>query len=139
MLRILGRLSIYGGKPSVSRLASTVAIPSGTLEQVGQKRRIPDADSWSYSSPWYRFNLESLDEEVLSFLGAHEKLGAALAVPDPGIRHAMFTLCPVDQGNDEVFAYLLSDATLQRLSALRLALEVSPAPVMPEANYWQDG
>lgn len=138
MLRILGRLSVYGGKPSLARVASMVAITSGNLEQVGQKRRVPDTDYWCYSSPWYRFNPESLDKEIGSFLAAHEKLGAALAMPDPGIRHAMFTLCPVEQGTDEIFAFLLSHATLESLSALRLALEVSPAPVMPEVDYWQE-
>jgi len=48
----------------------------------------------------------------------------------------MFTLCPVEQSEEEVFAFMLNPGTLKLLSNLGLALEVSPAAVMPEAQYW---
>jgi hypothetical protein len=136
MLRILGRVSIYGSKASTERLASLGVIPSGELRQVGQKRAIPDEDSWFYASPWYRFHIDVLDEEANAFLRTHSKLGSSLAVRDSGIRHAIFTLCPVEQTEEEVFAFMLSSETLKLLSNLGLALEVSPAAVMPDAQYW---
>ena len=136
MLRILGRISIYGRKASVERLAASGGIPSGEMAQVGQKRGTPEADSWCYASPWYRFHADALDEETSDFLTAHSGLRSSLALSDHGIRYAMFTFCPVEQSEEEVFAFLLNRGTLELLSDLGLALEVSPAAVMPETRYW---
>lgn len=137
MLRILGRFSLYGSRDSLARIASIVEFPSAVLEQIGQKRRTPEKDSWAYSSPWYRFELNRLDEQVAEFLDLHKGLGDALARSDVGISHAMFTLCPVEQSGEQVFSCLLSHKTISLLSALRLALEISPAPVMPEVEDWR--
>lgn len=136
MLRILGRISIYGSKASTERLSSLGVIPSGELGQFGQKRGVPEPDSWCYASPWYGFHADALDEETNDFLAAHSKLGPLLALPDDGIRYAMFTLCPVEQSEEEVFAFLLNRGTVELLANLGLALEVSPAAVMPDVRYW---
>lgn len=136
MLRILGRISIYGSKASTERLASLGGVPAWELRQVGQKRNVPEPDSWCYASPWYGFHADALDEETSDFLSAHSKLGPLLALPDHGIRYAIFTLCPVEQSEEEVFAFLLNRKTLELLSNLGLALEVSPAAVMPDVRYW---
>ena len=51
MLRVIGYIYIYGTKAGLEELVSNSAIPSGSLKQIGTKRKIPDVDSWSYSSP----------------------------------------------------------------------------------------
>jgi hypothetical protein len=137
MLRILGQLAIYGSKASVERLASVAPMPSWKLEQLGKKKKAPDPDLWSYASPWYRFHDEHLSGECADFLRAHEGLEAGLGTDEPGIRHAMLTLCPVEQNDEEMFACLLDRSTLELLSRLRLALEISPASVMPNVEYWR--
>lgn len=136
-MRILGQISIYGTKASLERFASMASIPSGTTKQVGLKRKVPETDSWCYASPWYCFRFENLDEEMCDFLIAHAQLGNALAIPDPERRYAFFTLCPVDQSDDETFACLLSRETLQVLSSLGVAFQIAPESVMPDAPYWR--
>ena len=138
MFRILGIISIYGTKASLAGLVSNSAIPLGTLKQIGTKRKVPDIDSWCYSSPYYRFReIITLDEEVFDFLIAHERLKDYLDINDDGIEYAIFTLCPVDQSYEETFSCLLSQKTLKILVDLGLSLEISPASVMPDVDYWK--
>lgn len=136
MLRILGQISIYGTKASIDRCASIAPIPGGTVTQIGLARKVPDADSWCYASPWYRFRLDAIDGEVRDFVAAHAQLGDALAVRDAGITYAFFTLCPVEQSDEESLACVLSRETLQALSCLGVGLQIAPASVMPDAPYW---
>ena len=136
MLRIIGQISVYGTKASVERCASIAAIPEGVIKQMGLMRKVPEANSWSYESPLYRFHLDVIDKEIQDFIAAHGQLGNALAEDDPGITYAFFTLCPVDQSYEENFACVFSRETLHSLSCLGLALQIAPASVMPEAPYW---
>lgn len=138
MLRILGNIEIYGTKASLEQLVSVDPIPNSILKQIGTKRKIPDKDLWCYGSPSYRFReITTLDEEVRDFLIAHERLGDVLAVRDPGIQYAIFTLCPVEQSYEETFACLISCETLQILVRMGLALQIAPASVMPDVDFWK--
>ena len=137
MLRILGKISVYGTGAALEHLASTAPIPSGDLRQIGTLRKVPDKDIWCYGSPWYAFRTETLDEEVRNFLAAHKQLGIALATTSHGgIRHALFTLCPVAQTYEDTFACLFEKETLGVLLNLGLSMEIAPEAVMPEAPYW---
>lgn len=136
MLRILGQVSIYGTKASIDQCASIAPIPTGAITQIGLMRKIPDVDSWCYASPWYRFHLDVIDDEVRDFIAAHAQLGDALAVRDAGIAYAFFTLCPVEQSDEESLACVLSRETLQALSRLGVGLQIAPASLMPDAPYW---
>uniref|UniRef100_UPI003342314E hypothetical protein n=1 Tax=Castellaniella defragrans TaxID=75697 RepID=UPI003342314E len=136
MLRILGQISISGTKASIDRCASIARIPRGTIMRTGLARKVPPADSWCYSSPWYRFNFHTMDQEIRSFVMAHAQLGKALAGHDAGITYALFTLCPVEQTFEETFSGLLSRETLQALSCLGVGLEIAPAVLMPDVPCW---
>lgn len=137
-MRILGLLSIYGSKSSLERIKSVAPIPLGKLGQIGLKRQVPEPDSWCYSSPYYRFHLEKLDEEVRAFLDKHAHLGKALSLHDKAISYALLTLIPVELGDEETFACMLSHETIQTLSHLGVGLEISPEASMPDAPYWTD-
>jgi hypothetical protein len=136
MLRILGKISIFGTMAGLDQLVSVGPISDSILQQVGALRKNPDTDLFCYGSPWYSFRADALDEEVRNFLVANARLGDVLAVRDPGIRYAIFTLCPVNESYEETFACLFSQETLQVLLGLGLALEIAPASVMPAAAYW---
>ena len=136
MLRILGKISIFGTLTAIQQLESKKPISNGLLQQVGAGRPIPVVDSWCYGSAWFSFRFDSLDEEIFNYLVAHERLGDALAVVHTGVKYAMFTVTPIDQTYEEPFSCLLSVKTLRKLSDLGLALELAPASVMPDAPYW---
>lgn len=136
MLRIIGQISIFGTKESIERCASVAPIPFGKTTQIGLKRRVPDADSWCYESPWYCFHLDMIDLEVRDFIVAHSQLRDSLAVRDLGIIYAFFTLCPVGQSFEESFACVFEHETLYALSSLGLGLQIAPASAMPDAPYW---
>jgi hypothetical protein len=138
VLRILGNIAIYGTKASLDQLISVDPIPNSILEQIGIKRKIPDKDLWCYGSPSYRFReIITLDEEVRDFLIAHERVGNVLANRDSGIEYAFFTLCPVDQSYEETFACLLSCETLRLLVNMGLSLQIAPAAIMPDVDFWK--
>jgi hypothetical protein len=138
MLRILGNIEIYGSKASLEQLITVDPIPNSILKQIGTKRKIPDKDSWCYGSPSYRFReIITLDEEVHDFLTAHERLGDVLANRNAGIEYAIFTLCPVDQSYEETFACLLSCETLGLMVNMGLSLQIAPASVMPDVDFWK--
>lgn len=136
MFRILGQISIYGRKASIDRCALVAPISGSTITQIGLMRKVPDADSWCYASPWYRFHLDLIDAEVRDFIAAHVQLADALAARDAGIDYAFFTLCPVEQSDEECLACVLDRETLQALSGLGVGLQIAPALVMPDAPYW---
>lgn len=136
MLRILGKISIFGAKAPLERLLSVEPIPNSVFQQVGALRKVPDIDSWCYGSPWYRFRGDSLEDEIGNFLVAHERLQDLLVVRNIGITHALFTLCPVAQSHEETFSCLFNLETLDKLLLLGLALEIAPASVMPDVPYW---
>lgn len=136
MLRILTHIGIYGTKASVERFASVAAIPSGSFKQCGLKRKVPDVDSWNYSSPYFQFRFDTLDDEIRDFLVAHAQVGKAVAIPDEGITWTLFTVTPVSQSFEDEFSCLLSTETLQALSATGLALEINPEAIMPDAPFW---
>ncbi|MFC5770694.1 hypothetical protein [Thauera sinica] len=136
MFRILGQISIYGRKASVDRCALAAPIPGSTITQIGLMRKIPDVDSWCYASPWYRFHLDLIDAEVRDFIAAHAQLAGAFSACDTGIDYAFFTLCPVEQSDEECFACVLDRETLQALSGLGVGLQIAPALVMPDVPYW---
>ena len=138
MLRLLGQFSFFGSRARIERFAAVASIPGAVIRRVGSKRKIPTADSWCYSSPWYRFRLESIDEELRDYMLAHARLGDALAVPDEEMQYAFFTLCPVDQSSREALACVLSRETLQVLSRLGVAFQIAPASVMPDAPFWRE-
>lgn len=138
MLRVLGNIQIYGSSSGLEGMVSVAAIPNGDLQQVGTKRKEPDKDSWCYASPWYRFRLDVLDEEVFDFLVAHKKIEAFLKANRKSIEYALFTLCPVNQSHEEIFACLIGNESLGMLSRVGLDLEIAPASVMPEASYWKE-
>lgn len=136
MLRVLGQLSIYGTKASIDRFAAVAPIPSAKITQVGLKRKVPEVDSWCYASPWYRFRIEAIDDEVRNFLLNHRQVGTGLASRDPDLRYAFFTLCPVGQSDDETFGCLFGHETLQALSGLGVSFQIAPESLMPEAAFW---
>lgn len=136
MLRILCRISIYGNKKSLDELILKKAIPNGSIEQVGIKRKIPDIDKWCYSSPTYQFNRDNFDAEVCDFLSHHLKIGDALSEKSDDTEYALLSICPVGQKFEDEFSCLLSRKTLDVLSKLRLSLEIAPEVIMPEFSYW---
>jgi len=136
MLRILGKISIFGTEAAVQQVASIASIQNSVLQQVGIARSKPDVDFWCYGSSWYSFRSCSFDDEILNFLVMHERLGDALETVSAGVKYAFFTVCPVGQSDEEIFACMYSVETLRKLSYLGLALEIAPASVMPDAPYW---
>lgn len=136
MLRILGGISIYGTKSSIEKLVSSGAMPNSSIAQIGSLRKKPDIDSWCYSTQWYSFNADTLDEEVRDFLVAHKKLGKVLEAPEIGRGLALFTLSPVGQDSECLFSCLLSHPTLCALTSLKLSLQIAPASVMPDVAFW---
>jgi len=137
-MRVLGTISVYDSKSNIERIASLAKVSSGQIKKLGTKRKEPDVDSWCYSTSWHQFNPSSLDEEIYDFLTAHISLADAittLASPSPTIPPCL-TLCPVRQNNDEEFSCFLTHRTMQTISRLGLALEISPAEVMPQAPHW---
>ena len=138
MLRILGCICIYGSKASLEPLVQTSAIPSGQMMQLGLKRKIPDVDSWIYSSPYYQFHhYEPLDEELHEFIKSNRRIGNFLIPRNHGIEYAHLKITPVEQSFEEIFSCLLSHKTITLLSELGLGLEISPAVVMPEFPFWK--
>ena len=137
MFRVLGSIYLIGSGGCLSRLAHEALIPNGSLRQIGLARKIPEPDLWCYSSPRYQFNLDEIDDEVRSFLHAHPKVTQALLNQQKGVQYAMFVICPVAQNEEDMFAGALSNETLQALAASGLALEIAPAPVMPDAEPWR--
>jgi len=138
MFRILGNISIYGTRSNLEKLVSTGPMPNSSIRQIGSLRKEPEIDSWCYSTQWYCFSADTLDEEVRDFLIAHERLGDVLEVPEIGAGQALFTLSPVGQDSDCLFSCLLSHQTLCTLSALKLSLQIAPASVMPNVAYWRE-
>lgn len=136
MLRILGKISIYGTQAGLERLASVAPILDGAIKQVGNSRKVPEIDSWCYASPWYRFRIDTMDEEVRNFLDTNAQLGKVLNSSDTGIEYAVISLCPVGQNEQETFACLFSHETLDVLASIGFALEIAPASVLPNAPYW---
>ncbi len=136
MLRIIGKISILGDFAITQQLESKKLIPNGLLQQVGARRPIPADDLWCYGSNWFSFRFDSLDEEILNYLIAHERLGDALAVAHTGVKYALLTVTPVGQTYEETFSCLFGVKTLRKLSDLRLALEIAPESVMPDVPYW---
>lgn len=137
MLRILGGISIFGNLAAVQQLSSMASIPGGLILQVGAARSAPEGGTWCYRSEWFGFRLDSLDEEIVKYLDAHARLGPALeSVREMDVKHAMFTLTPIGQNEEEIFSCMLGVKTLSMLANLGLALEVAPASVMPDAPYW---
>jgi hypothetical protein len=136
---VLGNIEIFGTKAGLEGLASNSAIPSGILKQLGTKRKVPDVDSWGYSSPRYRFHFdfEKFDEEVCDFLLAHQRLRNYLDINDTRIEYAIFTLYPAEQNDEEFFSCLLSQKTLKVLVDLGLCLEIAPEVLSSEAPYWE--
>jgi hypothetical protein len=140
MLHILAEISISGRKSALSTLVENSVIPNGELMQLGllRKHPPPPADSWMYSSPYYRFNLEKLDEELYDFLSRHHFLEACKLNENEGIDYPLLTIIPVDKSFEEIFACVLSHKTLLLLSKLGLGLQIAPAMTMPEASFWID-
>lgn len=138
MLRILGKISIFGTLAVTQKLESLKPIPNGLLHQVGAGRPIPVVDSWCYGSNWFSFRYDLLDEEIFDYLAAHERLGDVLAAAHAGVKYAIFTLAPIGQTYEETFSCLLGVKTLRKISDMGLALEISPESVMPDAPYWME-
>lgn len=137
MLRIIGKISIFGSLEALKQLELSKPIPDSSLQQVGAARPNLLHDLWVYGSQWFSFRFDLLDEELLNYLTAHSSLGPVLATLDKkSIAYAMLTITPVDQTDEEVFSCFLGLKTLNALSNLGLALEIAPAAVMPDAPYW---
>lgn len=137
MLRIIGRISIFGSLEALKQLELSNPIPDSSIQKVGAARPNILHDLWVYGSHWFSFRSDLLDEELLNYLTAHSSLGPALATLDKkSIAYAMLTITPVDQTDEEVFSCFLGLKTLNALSNLGLALEIAPAAVMPDAPYW---
>ncbi len=134
MVRVLGRISIFGTSAGLQPLIERHAIPNGVLSRSGQKRKIPDVDAYCYASAWYQFRCESLDDEVRHFLTAHLNLENVARSNEHRVDYALFSLCPV--AHNEVFPCLLSLHNLKLLSRMGLSLEIAPAALMPEFDYW---
>ena len=136
MLRILGQISIFGTKAGIERFISLAPIPNGAITRVGGSRIVPDVDSWCYASPWYRFRGDTLDDEIRHFLITQGYFGSALITCGADITYAFFTLCPIEQNEDEAFSCLLQHETLNALADSALAFQIAPASVMPDVAYW---
>ncbi len=137
MFRLMGRIEIYGTKFSVDRRELVASIPDGTMTQTGSKFKVSEEDSWIYVSPWYHFHINTMDDEIRDFLTAHESIGEVLASCNAGIEHAFFTLCPVEQSDQAIFAGVFSNDTLKTLTKMGLDLQIAPATMMPDALYWK--
>jgi hypothetical protein len=135
-VRISGRIVVYGTSAGLQRLVAAAPVPNAMHKQLGLKRRVPITDLWSYESPWYRFRFESLDAEVRNFLTAHASIGPILAASTAGISHALFSLCPIAEGDDEVFSGLFEHETIATLGRINLGLEIAPEALMPDVPYW---
>lgn len=141
MLRILAKISIYGSKAALGPLMEAALIQDGKIKQVGTSRKKPELDSWSYSSPWYEFHVDEIDNEIHDFLVAHERLGAFLCASNgrcvSGMEYAVLSLCPVGQNAQEYFSCFFGREILGALLQSGLALEIAPASTLPEAQYWK--
>jgi hypothetical protein len=137
MLRTLAKIQVYGSKRRLTQLEQNGLIPNGVLRQIGLARRVPDVDSWSYSSLWYEFPLVSFNLDVAEFLCVHEVLGLELGKDLSDIRFAALTICPVNATELDQFGGIFDPHFLRRLAVMNLALEIAPAQVMPHAPLWQ--
>jgi hypothetical protein len=135
-MRILARISIFGRKAVIDEIASLAGIRNGEIMQCGLLRKPPLIDSWHYSTTWFRFNFNHLDEEMLSFLDAHSVLEHVLPPRSREVEYAQVTLCPVGQTYEHELSFYLKPETLRRLCRMGLALELAPAVRMPDAPYW---
>ena len=133
----LCQLAVYGDKPSVERVASFASFSTGTITRTGTMRKIPDPDSWCYSTAWYRFDLDSINEELRDFLFVHGRVRDVTITV--GITYAFLTLCPVEQSYEHTFACVLERETLEAIWQLGLALQIAPASTMPDAPFWNSG
>jgi hypothetical protein len=136
MLRILAQISVYGTKKSIEEIASDAAFNDGKLMQCGLLRKPPVADSWCYSTAWYRFDFDRLDKEILQFLNSHMSIDGVLSKHLNGLEYAMLVLCPVRETFEHEFSFLLSKETLSALCRMGLALELAPATTMPDCQNW---
>jgi len=137
MLRILGRIELYGTKEALARVASVAPIQNGAMIQIGLERKVPDVNHWTYKSPRYQFHLEEIDNEIRAFVIAHSQLGQALPDKHNEITHAFLTITPVEQTEGELFACDLSAETVLAISSLGIGIQIAPAEVMPEAPFWK--
>jgi hypothetical protein len=136
-LKLLFQISIYGTKSILTSCASIANLQGGTLSQIGQKRKIPDSDSWCYASPWYRLHFELLDEEIFDYISSNKKIGDALAIHENSVSYAFLTLCPVGQTSKENLACIFTQKTLKSISDIGIDLQIAPASAMPDAPYWK--
>ncbi len=136
-MRILFKTNVFGSRLGVEPMVRATAIPNGQLTQTGTSRVPPDLDSWAYSSPWFTLSGDDLDRELMEFLSTQHALQKFLIVKEAAVKFAMLTICPVAESEDEAFACLLSVETLAEISRLGLALEIAPAPFMPDAPTWR--
>jgi hypothetical protein len=137
-MRILAFIAILGPKIPLEQLSSHSAIQDGSLYQLGLKMRNPPPDSWKYMSPIYRFDADSLDEDLYSFLLANEGLGKFLCKVRDKVEFALLTVMPVEQTFEETFSCLLSQETLSKLTMMGLGLEIAPEVIMPEYPFWKE-
>lgn len=136
MTRLLGRIEVYGTKASLDNFVSLAPMPNWELAQIGLKKKIPELDAWTYSSPFYRFDVQTSDEDIYDFIAAHGKIGDALKERYSDIEYAFFTLVPVIESYEDSFAGIFSCKTLALLSNMRLELQISPEATMPAAEWW---
>lgn len=136
MLRVFGRISLFGTKEIIDVIASYVSHLPGEVVQVGLKRNVPETNRWCWESPLYRFDLDDMDNDVRSFVMAYAPLGVAIEESGQGLTHAFLTLCPVEQSAEELFACVLGVDTVRAISGLGIGIQISPASVMPDASFW---
>jgi hypothetical protein len=137
MLRLLGKISVFGTQHCVEQLSVQKVIADAVTHQIGLSQKIPPKDLWTYATPWYEFGVESLNEGVSNFVETYPLLGDALDKLGSDVRWAILTLCPVGQSDEEAFSCLLNRETMAAITRCRLGLEIAPASVMPEAVLWK--
>ncbi len=134
-MRLLGRIIVFGAEKPLRQFLAISQIPDGKMEICGAKRKIAVPDLWLYSSPWYAFAPETLDEDLRSFITANWN-GSLDLSQYQGIEFAALCLCPVGQDDAGGLATLFSPHTLKALCQAQLSLEIAPALVMPEVMAW---
>lgn len=136
MLRILGCISVNGTKNNLEEFSLIARVMDASITQIGLKLKKPPMDYWIYSSPWYQFSHDMLDDEIQDFVIENSNFGIAVKKYHSELIYPLLTLCPTDMDEDEDFSCLLSQKTIENISNIGVGLQISPALVMPISPFW---
>lgn len=136
-MRILAQISIYGSQQGIDTVNKTLSGIPMYIEQIGLKKEPPEINRWHLSSPMYQFHWdERFDEEIYNFLTFYQNIKNSNLTSANEIIYSFLTICPVRESKEEDFSYILTKRTLKTLIELGLCIQVAPATVMPEFQFW---